>query len=232
MFKGQASVQNGEFSYTFVVPKDISYNYGQGKLSYYAENQIEDANGFYTDFYIGGTADNFEADEVGPEIELFMNDENFVFGGITDDSPILLANISDVHGINMVGNGIGHDIVAIHINHAAVLVVKIAHVVDLKVRLVIVREVEVLGVLVKVRVVACFLITSWSFGRNFVGAIFLQRLIPGGGLHQEPPPFLVSVELFSEWGKSGTAASGPIGMPTNLVGVRVGPMPEDSVPAW
>jgi hypothetical protein len=113
LFKGKVSVVNGDFSYTFVVPKDISYNYGQGKFSYYAENQVEDANGYYNGFYIGGTADNYETDEIGPEIELFMNDENFVFGGITDENPILLANISDVHGINMVGNGIGHDIIAI-----------------------------------------------------------------------------------------------------------------------
>lgn len=113
LFKGKVSVVNGDFSYTFVVPKDISYNFGQGKLSYYAENQSEDANGFYTDFYIGGTADDYEADDIGPEIDLFMNDENFVFGGMTDDSPILLANISDLHGINMVGSGIGHDIVAV-----------------------------------------------------------------------------------------------------------------------
>lgn len=113
LFKGKVSVTNGDFSYTFVVPKDISYNYGQGKLSYYAENQVEDANGYYTNFYIGGTAENYEADNIGPEIELFMNDENFVFGGITDENPILLANISDIHGINMVGNGIGHDIIAI-----------------------------------------------------------------------------------------------------------------------
>lgn len=113
LFKGKVSVVNGDFTYTFVVPKDISYNYGQGKLSYYAENQVEDANGYYSDFYIGGTAGDYEADDVGPEIELYMNDENFVFGGITDDSPVLLANVSDLHGINTVGNGIGHDIVAV-----------------------------------------------------------------------------------------------------------------------
>ncbi len=113
LFKGKVSVVNGDFSYTFVVPKDISYNFGQGKLSYYAENQVEDANGYYTDFYIGGTADSYETDNTGPELELFMNDENFVFGGITDENPILLANISDIHGINMVGNGIGHDIIAV-----------------------------------------------------------------------------------------------------------------------
>jgi len=113
LFKGKVSVTNGDFSYTFVVPKDIAYNYGQGKFSYYAENQVEDANGYHDNFYIGGTSDNYAEDNVGPEIELFMNDENFVFGGMTDENPILLANIYDLHGINMVGNGIGHDIIAI-----------------------------------------------------------------------------------------------------------------------
>ena len=113
LFKGKVSVVNGDFSYTFVVPKDIAYNYGQGKLSYYGENQVEDANGYHDGFYIGGTSDSYAEDNIGPEIELFMNDENFVYGGMTDENPILLANLYDLHGINMVGNGIGHDIIAI-----------------------------------------------------------------------------------------------------------------------
>ncbi|MCB9335540.1 MAG: type IX secretion system sortase PorU [Flavobacteriales bacterium] len=113
LFKGKVSVQNGDFSFSFVVPKDISYNFGKGKISYYAENQEEDANGFFTQFYIGGTADNYDVDNEGPEIELYLNDNSFVFGGLTDENPILLAYVSDLHGINMVGNGIGHDIIAV-----------------------------------------------------------------------------------------------------------------------
>jgi len=113
LFKGKVAVVDGLFSFEFVVPKDISYNYGKGKLSYYADNQVEDANGFSTDFFIGGTADNYEADDKGPNIELYMNDDNFVFGGITDENPSLLAYVNDLHGINMVGNGIGHDITAV-----------------------------------------------------------------------------------------------------------------------
>ena len=113
LFKGKVSVLNGDFSFSFVVPKDIAYNYGQGKISYYAENQVEDANGVFSDFYIGGTSQNFEADNDGPEIELYMNDKTFVFGGLTDENPNMLAYVSDVNGINMVGNGIGHDIIAV-----------------------------------------------------------------------------------------------------------------------
>ncbi|MBI2280188.1 MAG: type IX secretion system sortase PorU [Bacteroidetes bacterium] len=113
LFKGKVSVSNGDFSFSFIVPKDIGYNFGKGKVSYYAENQVEDANGYFTDFYIGGTSANFVEDNEGPEVELYMNDKSFVFGGLTDENPSLVAYVSDLHGINMVGNGIGHDIVAV-----------------------------------------------------------------------------------------------------------------------
>lgn len=113
LFKGKVSVTNGDFSFSFVVPKDISFDFGKGKLSYYAENQEEDANGFFDDFYIGGMSDSAAIDEEGPKIELFMNDQTFISGGMTDDKPIMLAFVDDIHGINMVGNGIGHDIVAV-----------------------------------------------------------------------------------------------------------------------
>lgn len=113
LFKGKATVTNGDFSFSFIVPKDIGYNYGKGKISYYAENQLEDANGYFKEFYIGGTSDNYAEDTDGPDVELFMNDKSFVFGGLTDENPSLLAYVNDLHGINMVGNGIGHDIVAV-----------------------------------------------------------------------------------------------------------------------
>lgn len=115
LFKGRATVTNGEFSYTFIVPKDISFQYGNGHISYYAEDRSNDidANGYTQDLVIGGTADNFAQDDTGPELEVYMNDEKFVFGGITDPDPLLLVKLSDLSGINTVGNGIGHDITGI-----------------------------------------------------------------------------------------------------------------------
>jgi len=113
LFRGKASVVNGAFSFSFIVPKDIAYQPGFGRISYYAENGETDANGPYEDFIIGGTSSNIEQDNTGPEVRLFLNDTNFVDGGLTDENPILLAYISDEHGINTTGNGIGHDIVAI-----------------------------------------------------------------------------------------------------------------------
>jgi len=113
LYKGKASVSNGQFSFSFIVPKDISYNYGFGKLSFYADNNQEDASGSFLNVIIGGSADAVINDSDGPELEVFMNDENFVFGGMTDENPVLLAYVSDSNGINTIGNGIGHDLTAI-----------------------------------------------------------------------------------------------------------------------
>ena len=114
LFKGEVSVTNGAFSFDFVVPKDIAYSFGNGKISYYGLSQTnEDAHGYTEDFIIGGSSNNAINDNNGPDIELFMNDESFVFGGITDPNPILIVNLSDDQGINTVGNSIGHDIVAV-----------------------------------------------------------------------------------------------------------------------
>jgi hypothetical protein len=113
VFRGKASVTNGEFSFTFVVPKDIRFEAGVGRISYYAENGSLDAMGYDDQFFIGGRADSSAQDNRGPDVNLWMNNEQFVIGGITDESPVLLAKVFDENGINTVGNGIGHDIVAV-----------------------------------------------------------------------------------------------------------------------
>ena len=110
LYKGKASVINGYFQYTFVVPKDISYNFDSGKISYYSLSSNTDAKGYFDDFIIGGSNDIADSDNIGPEVQLYMNDENFVSGGVTDENPILFAILTDSSGINTVGNGIGHDI--------------------------------------------------------------------------------------------------------------------------
>ncbi|MFZ7146455.1 MAG: type IX secretion system sortase PorU [Bacteroidota bacterium] len=112
IYSGKSSVINGDFSYTFYVPKDIAYQYGNGKLSYYAQNGNIDASGSDTLVTIGGVNQNATADNEGPAIKIYMNDENFVRGGMTNKDPILYAVISDTSGVNTVGTGIGHDMSA------------------------------------------------------------------------------------------------------------------------
>jgi len=113
LYKGKASVTNGDFTFSFIVPKDISYNYGIGRISYYAFDGITDANGFYENVIIGGSADNVANDVNGPQVNLYLNDDKFVFGGTTNENPLLYAVVNDPSGINTVGNGIGHDVAAV-----------------------------------------------------------------------------------------------------------------------
>jgi hypothetical protein len=120
IYKGEASVYNGEFSFSFIVPKDIENNYALGKVSYYAVNEFQDdASGHDDSFIIGGLADNVIYDYEGPSVSLFMNTRDFVSGGMTNTNPILLADITDFSGVNTVGNGIGHDIIAILDNNTS-----------------------------------------------------------------------------------------------------------------
>ncbi|MCI5082611.1 MAG: type IX secretion system sortase PorU [Saprospiraceae bacterium] len=114
IFKGRASVTNGIFEFTFVVPKDINYEFGEGKISYYAfnPNSLDDAAGSFGEVIIGGTDLTAEADDQGPLVEVFMNTEDFIFGSTTRPNPTLLVKLQDDNGINIVGNSIGHDLEA------------------------------------------------------------------------------------------------------------------------
>ncbi len=113
IFKGKASIENGTWKFDFIAPRDIRIAYGQAKLSFYAENQIIDKNGYNTDVIIGGINNNAPEDNIGPTIRLFMNDESFIDGGNTNESPLFLALLEDDSGINTSLTAVDHDIVAI-----------------------------------------------------------------------------------------------------------------------
>ena len=114
IFKGAATVTNGQWSFSFFIPKNINYSIGNSRISYYASDELrDDAAGVYTGLLIGGVSKNNITDNVGPMMDIFMNDESFVFGGLTNDSPTLLLNLEDDFGINVTGSAIGQDITAI-----------------------------------------------------------------------------------------------------------------------
>ncbi len=113
IYRGKSEVKNGDFSFTFLVPKDIANTYGRGKISYYAHNGVVDATGYYNQVVVGGYNSNAIPDNEGPVVNLYMNDEKFVAGGITNENPKIYAVVSDSSGINTLGTGIGHDAVAI-----------------------------------------------------------------------------------------------------------------------
>lgn len=112
LFKGKVEVKNGDFSFSFIVPKDINYAIDTSKMSFYAHNGIDDAIGYTTKFYVGGSNPNAINDNQPPQISAFLNDRKFVSGGITNENPVLFAEITDSSGINTTNNSIGHDLIA------------------------------------------------------------------------------------------------------------------------
>lgn len=112
IYQGKVKVTGGLFSFTFPVPLDIDYNFGNGKISYYATDGVDDAHGYTNNFIIGGSKVLPVADDAGPDIKLYINDTTFVDGDLTSENPILLVNLFDPSGINTVGNGVGHDLTA------------------------------------------------------------------------------------------------------------------------
>ena len=112
IFSGKAEVKNGEFSFSFMLPKDIKYNYASGRINYYAQDDINDneAQGSFENFIVGGTDKNYVSETDGPAVQLYLNSENFVSGDKVNETPLFKAKMVDINGINTVGSGIGHDI--------------------------------------------------------------------------------------------------------------------------
>ena len=112
LFRGLSSVENGNFSFEFIVPRDVRIAYGKGKLSFYADDDSSEKGGFNSDVVVGGINEEAPEDSIGPEIQLFMNDESFLDGGNTNTSPNLIVKLFDLSGINTSVTAVDHDIVA------------------------------------------------------------------------------------------------------------------------
>lgn len=112
IFSGKANVENGRFTISFMIPKDIKYNYGTGRINYYVSESTtgEEGMGYFENFYVGGSNTDFEEEEVGPEMAIYLNSTAFVSGGQVNETPQFLAYIQDENGVNTSGVGIGHDL--------------------------------------------------------------------------------------------------------------------------
>jgi hypothetical protein len=112
LFSGKTKVTNGEYSLTFMLPKDIGYNYGGGRINYYAYDDTlkQEAQGYFENLTIGGTKSDFTLEENGPDINIYMNSPKFKSGNTIDGSSVFYAELSDESGINTGGSGIGHDL--------------------------------------------------------------------------------------------------------------------------
>jgi len=115
LFNGTATVTNGSFNIEFVVPRNIRYNWGVGKINMYAMPNfgVKDAIGAKNDFIIGGTFEAPPQDDIPPAIEPFLNDTLSKQPFHVKSNANLLIKISDQNGINISESGVGQDITAV-----------------------------------------------------------------------------------------------------------------------
>jgi hypothetical protein len=115
IFNGNVSINKGDFYFQFIVPKNISYRIGDGKISLYAINNEQnlDAAGSNIRIPVGGSIEITEIDDLPPEIKMYMEDTTFVNGDLISDHPMLIANLFDENGINITENGVSQGITAI-----------------------------------------------------------------------------------------------------------------------
>lgn len=111
LFMGRTKVENGLFKITFNMPKETSYSNKEGRFDFYAYNlEGKEACGICTDFKIGKTVNSAATDTIGPDVTYcYLNTVDFSDGDIINESPMLVAAVSDSSGINLSTAGIGHN---------------------------------------------------------------------------------------------------------------------------
>ena len=113
IYKGKSGITNGDFEFSFMVPKSIALQFGKGKISYYAKDSVTDGWGYFDNIIVGGEDPLVNPVDSGPEMSLYMDNTDFINGGKTGSDPMFIAKVTDPDGINYTNVGIGHEIIAI-----------------------------------------------------------------------------------------------------------------------
>lgn len=112
IFKGENTISSGKFSSGFIIPKDISYDTLNGRITLYFANDQTDGMGYTENIVINGTDTSAAKDEQGPELNIYFNSHSFRPGDVVPEAPLLILDLKDESGINAAGSGIGHRIEA------------------------------------------------------------------------------------------------------------------------
>ena len=111
LYQGSNSVRDGRFDFTFAVPKDISYDDGNGLMTLYAisKDGQQRYHGRNDSFTLNGSSEA-QTDSIGPSIFCYLNSKSFTNGGTVNTTPYFCAELYDDSGINASGSSVGHDL--------------------------------------------------------------------------------------------------------------------------
>ena len=109
-FLEETTVVNGEFTILFMVPKDINYRYGDGRIVYYAVDETLNREAkwlfgrFNCRWFKVMISQQIKKDLLS---ECILIHRIFLSGQTVNNSPVFYAFMNDDFGINTVGAGIG-----------------------------------------------------------------------------------------------------------------------------
>ncbi|MCZ2356482.1 MAG: type IX secretion system sortase PorU [Bacteroidia bacterium] len=113
LFNGVASVKQGKFQFSFIVPLDISYAIGNGRISLYVSDNQEDGSGCTSNVIVCCTDSMAGKPDNPPTVKLMIDSEKWIDGSIVNENPTLIADVSDDLGINTSGLGVGRELTAV-----------------------------------------------------------------------------------------------------------------------
>ena len=108
------TVIGGQFTLRLIIPSEVNNeydNYRPAQINLYAYDRRDtlEAMGSNSHFLIYGYEDELVTDTIGPAIiTMGLNNETFANGSDINESPLLLATVSDESGVNFSQAGIGH----------------------------------------------------------------------------------------------------------------------------
>lgn len=114
LYAGSDSVKAGEFNLTAAMPSEIADNFRNATMDFYAvtDDKKTEAAGVCRDFYIFGYDYSAPVDTIAPVIDrFFLNHSTFTNGSSVNESPTVIAYISDNVGINLSNAGVGHQMI-------------------------------------------------------------------------------------------------------------------------
>ncbi len=111
IFAGVAKAQDGRFTIQASMPAEIDNNFRPATINMYAHSASDprEAIGVNREVYVYGYDETQPADTIPPVIEsMVLNHESFRPGDTVNESPMLIARVSDNVGLNLSTNGVGH----------------------------------------------------------------------------------------------------------------------------
>ncbi len=114
LYRGTATVTNGQFSIAFIVPRDLKLDSGSAKFSGYAYSgsDFRTALGDKTGIALTGDTAILANDTGGIRLQLWLGNRAFQSGDAVSMSSTAIVDIDATHGLNTSTASIGHSFIA------------------------------------------------------------------------------------------------------------------------